>query len=374
MKIPYIFPIVATTLFVFLNLYIYKSISARFEIYDKFKKIKPFLIVFCLFLVIFEGMFFTRSVFVGALKDEILYKICVVCVASSFSLFFLCLAYDILNVSAKFAKFSESRRKFIKICVDVTFVIMAFSYLFKGFYNALKTPKINEVDIKIKNLSQDLNLAVVSDIHLGEFLKKDFLQTIVAQINATSHDGVCIVGDMFDLRSHELGDILEPLRELKKPVFFVTGNHEYYRGAKGLIEALEREGVRVLQNESVEFMGINLLGTHDLSGVRFNELEPNFRAALKMADPNKPKILLAHQPKFINLHVKDEVDLCICGHTHGGQIFPFSLLVALDQKYVHGLYNDGAKQIYVSSGAGFWGPPMRIFADAEIALLRLRRE
>ena len=82
---------------------------------------------------------------------------------------------------------------------------------------------------------------------------------------------------------------------------------------------------------------------------------------------------MAHQPKFINENVKDEVDLCICGHTHAGQIFPFSLLVMMDQKYLHGLYSDGVKQIYVSSGAGFWGPPMRFLAPNEIAILKLKK-
>ena len=131
--------------------------------------------------------------------------------------------------------------------------------------------------------------------------------------------------------------------------------------------------MRVLQNESVEFEGLNLMGVHDLSGFRFGYMQPDLGAALAQADPDKPKILLAHQPKYVVDFVRDEVDLCICGHTHAGQIFPWTLLVLLSQKYLYGLYNDGLKQIYVSSGVGFWGPPIRVFADAEIALLKLRK-
>ena len=129
----------------------------------------------------------------------------------------------------------------------------------------------------------------------------------------------------------------------------------------------------MLQNESVEFEGLNLMGVHDLSGFRFGYMQPDLGAALAQADPDKPKILLAHQPKYVVDFVRDEVDLCICGHTHAGQIFPWTLLVLLSQKYLYGLYNDGLKQIYVSSGVGFWGPPIRVFADAEIALLKLRK-
>ena len=210
-------------------------------------------------------------------------------------------------------------------------------------------------------------------MHLGEFLKKDFLQVIVNQINSIPHDAVLIVGDMFDIKAEEIGDMLEPLKELSKPIFFVTGNHEYYRGADDLIKVLQNNGVMVLQNENVELESINLIGVHDLSGAKLNYLPPNLQKALSGVNSQKPKVLMAHQPKFINESVDDEVDLCICGHTHAGQIFPFSLLVILDQKYLHGLYDDGKKQIYVSSGAGFWGPPMRFLAPNEIALLKLRK-
>ena len=325
-------------------------------------------------LAILDAIFFAGFGLNGSFKNELLYKACVFCMAASFSLFFICLAYDVLSAAAHVVKFSQNRRKFLKTFIDITFVIMAFSYIFKGLYNALKIPKITEREIKIKNLARELSFVVISDVHLGEFLKKEFLQGVVAQINSLNYDALLIVGDMFDLRSDELGDILQPLEAIKKPIFFVAGNHEYYRGdASGLIAAMQKAGVRVLQNESVEFEGLNLMGVHDLSGFRFGYMQPDLGAALAQADPDKPKILLAHQPKYVVDFVRDEVDLCICGHTHAGQIFPWTLLVLLSQKYLYGLYNDGLKQIYVSSGVGFWGPPIRVFADAEIALLKLRK-
>ena len=374
MKSAYIFPIVGTVLFLFFNLYVYKSIGARFASYKNFGAFHPALSLLCIVLAVFDAIFFAGFGPGMSFKNELLYKACVFCAAVTLSLFFLCLAYDVLSAATHVAKFSENRRKFLKTSIDVTFVIMTFSYLFKGFFNALKQPKITEREIKIKSLAHELNFAVISDVHLGEFLKKEFLQGVVAQINSLNYDALLIVGDMFDLRSDELGDILQPLEAIKKPIFFVTGNHEYYRGdASGLIAAMQKAGVRVLQNESVEFEGLNLMGVHDLSGSRFGYMQPDLSAALAQTDPDKPKILLAHQPKYVVDFVRDEVDLCICGHTHAGQIFPWTLLVLLSQKYLYGLYNDGLKQIYVSSGVGFWGPPIRVFADAEIALLKLRK-
>lgn len=374
MKSAYIFPIVGAVLFLFFNLYVYKSIGARFAPYKNFGAFRPALILLCVVLAVFDAIFFAGFAPGVSFKNELLYKACVFCAAVTLSLFFLCLAYDVLSAAAHVVKFSQNRRKFLKTFIDVTFVIMAFSYIFKGLYNALKIPKITEREIKIKNLARELSFAVISDVHLGEFLKKEFLQGVVAQINSLNYDALLIVGDMFDLRSDELGDILQPLEAIKKPIFFVTGNHEYYRGdASGLIKAMQKAGVRVLQNESVEFEGLNLMGVHDLNGFRFGYMQPDLSAALAQADPDKPKILLAHQPKYVVDFVRDEVDLCICGHTHAGQIFPWTLLVLLSQKYLYGLYNDGLKQIYVSSGVGFWGPPIRVFADAEIALLKLRK-
>jgi predicted MPP superfamily phosphohydrolase len=100
---------------------------------------------------------------------------------------------------------------------------------------------------------------------------------------------------------------------------------------------------------------------------------PNLTAALADTDPDTPVLLLAHQPKQVALAIEAGVDLQLSGHTHGGQIWPFHLLVRLDQKYLHGLSRHGDRtQLYTSRGAGFWGPPLRVFAPSEISLLTLR--
>lgn len=194
MKSAYIFPIVGTVLFLFFNLYVYRSISARFTPYKGFATFRPALSLLCVALAILDAIFFVGFGLNGSFKNELLYKACVFCMAASFSLFFICLAYDVLSAAAHVVKFSENRRKFLKTFIDVTFVIMAFSYIFKGLYNALKIPKITEREIKIKSLARELSFVVISDVHLGEFLKKEFLQGVVAQINSLNYDALLIVG------------------------------------------------------------------------------------------------------------------------------------------------------------------------------------
>ena len=185
-----------------------------------------------------------------------------------------------------------------------------------------------------------------------------------------------IVGDLVDMRAELIGDFLDPLKNLKSTygTFYVPGNHEYYHGVDGILEKIRALGIRILGNKNEKIAGINLAGVYDLAGIRFKNLEPNLDEALAGCDPNLPIILLSHQPKFIKTMQKD-VDLVLCGHTHAGQIFPFSILVLLDQGFLHGLYKINDKmQAYVSSGAGFWGPPVRIFAPSEIAILNLSKD
>lgn len=365
------FLVIASLLFVFINLYIYKSLKQRFSSYKHARIMKFIFLLFAVFFLAIEIAYFI------SMKVEILhgylYKISVFAVGISFCLFLVCLVYDLLEVLIQTKKFSLKRRQFLKISIDISFIIISISYLFRGIYNCAKLPRIKEVEIKLKNLGEDTNLAVISDIHLGEYLNKDFLKQLVERINTTDHDAVLIVGDLLDIAPQEIGDTLEPLLDFKKPTFFVTGNHEFYHGAFEIIEAVKNVGVKVLNNENIRLKGINLVGVNDRVGMKFGYLQPNLQEALIGKDNDVATILMAHQPKYINENVTNEVDLCICGHTHAGQIFPFSFLVLLDQKYLHGLYNDGMKQIYVTSGAGFWGPPMRILAPAEIALLKLRK-
>ncbi|GMT38962.1 Integral membrane protein [Helicobacter bizzozeronii] len=266
------------------------------------------------------------------------------------------------------------RRQTIKKLFDLGMVFWLFSAVAKGFYNSTNIV-ITKRHAKLKNLKQTLHLVMISDVHIGEYLKKDYLQKIVDRINALDPDIVVIVGDLADLKAELVQEDLAPLKDLRSKygVYCVLGNHEYYHGAAALVEVFKKHNLRVLQNESVLVAGINLMGVNDLAGYRFKHFEPDFKAPFTQANPDLPSVLLSHQPKSLR-YLEQKPDLILCGHTHAGQIFPFSLLVWLDQKYIYGHYHLQDCQMIVSSGCGFWGPPVRIFTKSEIVSIHLEPE
>lgn len=356
---------------IFMNFYSYSKFVVKISFLKRYKKIIKFLFVLmtiCEFIFIFQLKIMPI--------DRISYVITASCLGIAWFLFVISLFHNILNLSIKNINFSPKRREFIKICFDITFVIIFVSYTLKGFFTALKPPVLKQTNIKIKGLKNPLKIAMISDIHIGEFLQKEFLEQVVNQINISKPDLVVIVGDLIDFSSDKIGDFLDPLKNLKSKygTFYVPGNHEYYHGIVGILNKISELGIEILANTNTSLDDINLAGVLDVAGYRFGYLEPDLDKALQDIDNTKPTILLSHQPKFIN-YMKKNVDLVLCGHTHAGQIFPFSLLVLLDQPYLYGLYRHNDKmQVYVSSGAGFWGPPIRIFAPSEVAILNLYGE
>lgn len=197
--------------------------------------------------------------------------------------------------------------------------------------------------------------------------------------NALEPDVIAITGDLVDGTVEDLREHVAPLAGLraKHGVYFVTGNHEYYSGVDAWIAELSRIGVRVLRNERVEIRvgddAIDLAGVDDFSARRVPGHGPDLKRALEGRDPARELILLAHQPRAIEEASRLGVGLQLSGHTHGGQIWPWTYLVYLQQPYVSGLHRHGDAQVYVSRGTGYWGPPMRLGADAEITKLTLVR-
>ena len=287
-----------------------------------------------------------------------------------FMLFAVALVYDVGHVSFEKVPFQKSRRQFIKIAYDVTFLILAISYIFKGFVNGLKAPVLTKVSIMIKGWkSKGYKIIQLSDVHVGNTIKKEFVESLVQRVNAQNPDMIVITGDLVDLKVEEIKEDLAPLRNLtsKHGTFFVLGNHEYFHGAYAWIEHLETLGIKVLLNESIMIEDkFNLVGLNDYFGYRAGYLEPDVKKAFEKVDITLPTIVLAHQPKMIQELRAYQPDLMLSGHTHGGQIFPFGLLVLLDQPYLAGLYHDKGTQVFVSKGTGFWGPAIRVLAESEI--------
>ena len=240
-----------------------------------------------------------------------------------------------------------------------------------GTRSALGAVQVKRLDIKLKNLPQALSglkLVQISDVHVGPLLRHDWVGQLVDTIEGLKPDAVAITGDLVDGRVSELAEHVAPLGRMKPPrgVWFVTGNHEYYSGPEEWLLHLPTLGVRPLRNEHHELApGLDIAGIDDPTGA------PDLTAALQGRDEKRPVILLAHQPRQFAEAATKNVSLTLSGHTHGGQIWPFTWLVALAQPYLAGLHSRGESQLYVSRGTGFWGPPMRVFAPAEITLFTL---
>ena len=251
-----------------------------------------------------------------------------------------------------------------------------------GFYSARGEFYVPESEVSIARLPrtlEGLRIVLLSDIHIGPTLDGRFIDRIVAQTNALKPDLVAITGDLVDGSVARIGDEVGRLSRLQSRygTFFSTGNHEFYSGAEAWMQHLRRAGVVVLANERQRVGDgggmIEVVGIHDLQGARFaKRFAPDLAGAMAGADPEAATVLLSHQPRAIGLCKGFDIDLQLAGHTHAGQIWPFGALTRLVQPYLQGLHqHDEATQIYVSGGTGYWGPPMRVGAPPEVALITL---
>jgi len=246
-------------------------------------------------------------------------------------------------------------------------------------HEALSSLHVREVQVKLDRLPaarRGTTIAQITDLHLGPTIGRAYCQEVVDRINARNPDVIAITGDLVDGSVDDLRDAAAPLGTLKARhgVYFVTGNHEYYSGVDPWIAELQRLGVRVLRNEHVIIgdaaEGFVLAGVDDYMahGEGHGSDMPR---ALQGRPEELAVVLLAHQPRHVHEAEKLGVDLQISGHTHGGQIWPFHLVVRMVQPFVAGLGRKGNTQIYTSHGTGYWGPPLRIGTQAEITLLTL---
>jgi len=365
-----VFGVVFTTVMFLLDFYIYK----RF-----LKPLSPKHSKILLSVPLLLGVLQVSYVLVARIEIAsvplFFYYLFALSIGITFILFVIALVYDITLTFSKKIPFDESRRKSIKLIFDITMVVAAFSYLFEAIVGGFKKPEINEVDIEIKSL-HNLKIAQLTDMHIGQILQDGFVQECVDRINALHVDVVAITGDLIDGDIDEIIEYLRPLAQLKSSygTFYVNGNHEYYHGAQRIMDAIVTLNIHVLSDESVTLDNrFNIVGLNDISSMRFDAPILDVEKAFKEVDKLLPTIVLAHQPKMVHVLSDKKYDLMLSGHTHGGQIFPFGFLVMLDQPYLAGLYSiDVTKQIFVSRGTGFWGPPVRILAPSEISLLHIK--
>lgn len=254
-------------------------------------------------------------------------------------------------------------------------LFFTLSVLGYGYYN-YQHPKTEVINIVFNKQSTDnqqlVKVVAVSDIHLGYGTDKKDLQAYVAKINAEKPDLILIGGDLIDNSVVPLyaEQMQEELAQLKAPlgIYMVPGNHEYISDIRKSARFIKETPIRLLQDSIVTLPnGIQLVGRDDKS----NRARKPLHELMAKTDPDKPVILLDHQPYDLHETEAEKVDLQFSGHTHRGQIWPLSLITdrIFQQSYGYKLWGDS--HIYVSSGLSLWGPPFRIGTNSELVVFNI---
>jgi len=260
----------------------------------------------------------------------------------------------------------------LRLIVVVVFGLAFFASIY-GLVNAAWI-RVTRITVNLPNLPEawrGRRAALVTDLHLGNVHGRPFTRRVVNRLQRLQPDAVFISGDMFDGTTADLDWLVAPWSKLSVPrgTYFVTGNHEEFTSRNKFVDAIGKTGIRVLNNEKVDVDGLQIVGVHDGEAGEPRTL----RAVLQsmQLDDRRPSILLSHQPSNLAIAAKAGISLQLSGHTHGGQIWPWSWVGAL----VHGRFNYGPNrlgplQVFTSSGVGTWGMPMRVGTKSEIVLLR----
>ena len=280
-----------------------------------------------------------------------------------------------------------SRRRFLARAAAGSAALATSGAGVFAFRSATGPALLSEVPVKIARLPRALSgftIAQISDLHVGPTIGEREVRRVVEQVNALKPDLVAITGDLVDGSVPQLRAATGQLARLQSRFgsFFVTGNHEYYSGVEEWTRELGRLGIRVLSNERVTVGGdvsFDLAGVEDWSGLATaaQGQGSDLGRALEGRDPERALVLLAHQPRreAVADAVRRGAELTLSGHTHGGQLMPFNLVVGAVFPYLAGLYRHEEAQVsghvFVSRGTGYWGPPLRFGAPPELAKLVL---
>jgi predicted MPP superfamily phosphohydrolase len=268
--------------------------------------------------------------------------------------------------------------------IHFVFILIGFILNAVSMKNAFAGPRTKTIELKHPHRESSspsqrkpLRMVQISDLHVGPIIQDEYVSRVVEQIQALNPDILVATGDIGDGDPELLSSFLIHFKKISAPKYYVTGNHEYYWKAPGWIKALESVGFDHLLNSGRRISidpdrSLWLGGVPDLQGARFfADHKVDVKRSLSGSEAHDFKILLAHQPKVCDLAHEAGYDLMLSGHTHGGQFFPFTMLVAFFNPYSRGLNQHRKMQVYVNLGTGFWGPPLRLGAQSEITLFEL---
>jgi len=254
--------------------------------------------------------------------------------------------------------------------IFLTLAVLATLY---GIINAWRI-RVKKITVMLPNLPESWRgraAVLVSDVHLGHVRNLGTIRRVIAMLTRLRPDVIFITGDLFDGVQVNLDRLARPWADITPPLgtYFVTGNHEEFTDRTKYLDALERFGVRILNNEKVMVDGLQIVGVHYGNAVN----GPRFESHLKQValDRERASILLVHEPRHLAIAEAEGFSLQLSGHTHRGQFFPFTRIVArIYKQYAYGLQQWGNLAVYTTSGAGTWGPPIRVGTNPEIVLIQ----
>ena len=268
---------------------------------------------------------------------------------------------------ARFLHFSLDERMLIKVLIGIALAASAY-----GFINAgvIRTTRIS---LQLPNLPgpwKGRTAVWVSDTHLGQVKDDGFAQHVATMVQNLNPDIVFIGGDLYDGVAVDPDRVIEPFSRISAPfgTYFITGNHEEFYDKAPYLRAVRRAGMRVLDNEKVDLDGLQIIGIDYRDARR----EEQFRTILQKVgiDRHRPSILLKHAPLNLEVAKEQGISVQLSGHTHRGQVFLFRFITSkFYQGYDYGLKWFGDLLVYTSSGAGTWGPPMRLDTKPEIVVI-----
>lgn len=289
---------------------------------------------------------------------------------------FLILSVILVDISLLFI---HIKPKFAGLIV----LSLALSIIGYSVWNA-STTRIKYLDIQIPRLAKEYRIMHLSDMHIGPFRGQKFVQNIVDKTIDCNVDAVIITGDLYDGVDKLDKNNIQPFTKIKTPIFFIEGNHDISIGSEKVKQAATEVGMIVLENEIVNFNEIQIIGLdylpEDESSYykeKYSTKKGTERKTIKSVllnleiDKEKPSILLHHSPAGIKYINQKGVDLFLSGHTHAGQLFPFTWIIKHLFKYHYGLHNYNGTNIFVSQGIGTSGPPMRLGSESEMVVLKL---
>lgn len=254
-------------------------------------------------------------------------------------------------------------------------VLLILTLITAGYalYEGKKVPNVKSVTFISDKISAPVTIAVLSDLHITRNLSLKKLAGIVHRTRAQKPDLIVLPGDIIDDYPRFIKPHLDILAQLQAPlgVYVTAGNHEFYVGYQQIVQVFNNIGFTYLNNNGIQIDNhLFIAGIPDINAGKRIGLIPDISAALSQKG-ERFAILLSHQPKTILRSNDNQPDLQISGHTHGGQIFPFHIITKIVNTYLSGAYSANGFKLYVSNGAGQWGPQMRLLAPSEITLIRL---